>query len=249
MNILSNDELNKNLIDNVNDLGDFIKNTKHGVIIFVENIKDLYKKSDNIIDEASLLFSGIDKKYIKISTIPFDELKDKIEIEFNSDNPIVVEIKHNEITNIASLYDFEKLLSLYELSSMLINNNKELENIFKSEKSSIILLTDDLDELSILIPEPKKNIIQLYKHFFKVDVSDLDINVLYSDADDLNNFLYSNDTDELPLPLLFKVDHTGALSFPIRIKKEEKDLDDEKYNNIDYSELMEKYDDILKDLE
>lgn len=244
--ILHKDELKPFLIDDISSLNNFLKDNFYSIIVFVENIEDLYKKSDNIIEDINILFDNNDNSNIKISTIPFEKINEIIDLSLSEDDPKVIEIEKLEITNIVSLFDFEKLVSLYELSKFIIHDTSKLEDIFQNDKNSLLLLSDDLEELSELLPEPRKNINQLYDHFFKVDTKGLELNILYSSAEDLNSFLYTNDIEELPLPLVFKVDYTGTLSFPIRIKRVDKSPKD--YEDVDYAEVIEKYNAIIEEM-
>lgn len=219
--ILHKKTLKKHILKNVKSLNKFLKKKNEGIIVFVNQIEDIYKRSDNIIEDIKRLYSyknkNITDESLKISIIDFELLKDLFPLEFEVDKPFLIYFKNGEIEDILDILEFENMFSLIELNSYLIEDFKELNYIFESDSVSLLIITDDLEKLSNLLPEPKKNIISMYDHFFKVDVSNLDINVLYTDKDTLKSVIRSEEI--IPLPIVFKVDRTGTVSFPIHIKK------------------------------
>ena len=134
--VIHQEELKPFLIDKIDDLIDFFQNNFYGIIVFVEDIKEVYKKSDNVIEDINIIFDNNENKNIRISTVPFDEINKIIELKLLSGSPQVVEIENVEITNVVPLFDFEKLVSLYHLSLLVIKDTSHLEKIF-IEKNNV----------------------------------------------------------------------------------------------------------------
>lgn len=256
--ILTQEELLKYKIQTIEELENLLINENFILILSNnENIEEIYKYTSNVIEDTKKIFNNSSAP-IKLLFSPLEDLInlfDGLNIIQEENLPLAIEISNNNVKKISPLKEYEKQLSLLEMTTLMITEENEIEDIFDNGKETLLVLTDNINLLSELLPEPIKNIHMLYKHYFELNTTSHKIRILFSDKEDIFNLFPSN--NEIPIPIVFKVDCTGTIKFPIHIKDIREDLKNSNirhHNEIDlekskqFKEMLMKYKDIVDNL-
>jgi len=245
----------KHIIKSNKDIEVLFQNNNEKVLVLIEKLEDISLYSSDIFNDCISIFN-CKKEAIKICLIETSEIQKLFSVELSKENPQVFHLKNNQIVEMLELKKFSDTISFKEVHELMISSNKELEAILKEDKDSLLILTEDIEGFVNLLPYPKKNIDLLYKKYFKVDTTKLKKNIFFANKEVIYN-IFKSDKKDIPLPIIFKVDKTGNLSFPILIKDAKSMKKKDKAKSFEcsiestkgYVNLIEKYSDIIEGLE